>query len=91
MIHSVEIIIGKENCGSTSSDEKSSQNSIKKEGGTSKSSDDETDWRNERVLVKVVEDLLSVFQDRYLRFVANSELISYQKLLKEYMRLPYRK
>ena len=74
MIHSVEIIIGKENCMSSSSDEKSSQNSIKKEGGTSKSSDDETDWRNERVLVKVVEDLLSVFQERYLRFVANAEL-----------------
>jgi len=33
MIHSVEIIVGKEVCESTSSDEKSSKSSIKKEGG----------------------------------------------------------
>jgi len=33
MIHSVEIIVGKEVYESTSSDEKSSKSSIKKEGG----------------------------------------------------------
>ena len=75
MIHSVEIIVGKEVDESTSSDKDSSESSIKKEGGQSTSSDAETDWRNERVLVKVVEDLLSVFQDRYLRFVENAELL----------------
>ena len=61
MIHSVEIIVGKEVYESTSSDEKSSKSSIKKEGGQSTSSDGDTDWRNERVLVKVVEDLLIIF------------------------------
>jgi len=53
MINSLEIIVGYEDSESSSSN--------KKEGG-SLSSESESDWKNQRVLVKVVEDLLSLFQ-----------------------------
>lgn len=58
MIHSVEIIVGYEDCDSSSEN--------KKEGGSSLA-ESESDWKNQRVLVKVVEDLLALFQERYLR------------------------
>lgn len=66
MIHSLEIIVGYEDSDSSSEN--------KKEGG-SLSSESESDWKNQRVLVKVVEDLLALFQERYLRHISNPELL----------------